>query len=137
MAISFPKTPINNPLLAGGLAAPKQFFGEFNRFAVAPVNTRFDAVEWFVWDADAIDPVTGAASVIRQAATLEEALAGLPIEAYAPRKQRITVSPNTGRYILQEWNPHYKYWATTKIYRDEEEGYQMAQIYKLNKPFWA
>jgi len=49
--LSFPSIS-NDVSLAGSLAAPKQFFGEFRRYAVAPVHTRFDAVEWFVWDAD-------------------------------------------------------------------------------------
>lgn len=76
MAVSFSSVPSNNPMLRGSLAAPKQFFGEARRYAVAPIHTRFDAVEWFVWDAEAsrdLDP----APVIRQEPTLEEALRGL------------------------------------------------------------
>ena len=79
MALSFPKVPANNPALKGQPAARKQFFGHCSRFAVAPVHTRFDAVEWFVWDASlATDGEL--APVICQAATLEEAVRGLPVE---------------------------------------------------------
>lgn len=67
----------NNPNVPGSLATPKQFFGEHNRYAVAAVNTRFDAVQWFVWDAEKADPLTGLADVIRQTATKEEAVHGL------------------------------------------------------------
>ena len=68
----------NKPNLKGQLAARKVLFGDCSRYAVAPVHTRFDAVEWFVWDAE--HPRRngdGRAHVIRQAATLEEALYGL------------------------------------------------------------
>ena len=67
----------NNPKLAGQLAAKKELFGGHSRYAIAPIHTRFDAVEWFVWDAEKIDPVTGGPNVIRQAQTKSEALAGL------------------------------------------------------------
>jgi hypothetical protein len=66
----------NDASKAGQLAGPKQTFGEFKRYAVAPVHTRFGAVEWFVWDAERPDD-TGFASVIRQEPTLTAALAGL------------------------------------------------------------
>lgn len=69
--------PRNNPLRAGELAAKRQFFGGYSRYAIAPVHTRFDDVEWFVWDAEVVDPVTGYSSVIRQSQTKEEAMAGL------------------------------------------------------------
>ena len=65
----------NNPNLAGQLASKKVLFGGYSRFAIAPVHTRFDAVEWFVWDAEQIDPLTRLPSVIAQEATKEEALA--------------------------------------------------------------
>jgi len=67
----------NNSKFAGQLAAKKELFGGYSRYAVAPIHTRFDAVEWFVWDAEKIDPVTGGPDVIRQAQTKSEALAGL------------------------------------------------------------
>ena len=73
--MSFKPTYRNDPTKAGRPAARKQFFGGYSRYAVAPVHTRFDAVEWFVWDAEQDDG--GLPTVIRQAATLEEALRGL------------------------------------------------------------
>lgn len=70
----------NDPSLAGQLAAPKHYFGGNARYAVAPVHTWFAAVEWFVWDAETPDPMTGLASVIRQEPTLEAALRGFGVE---------------------------------------------------------
>ena len=67
---------VNLPAQAGSLAGRKTFL-RGHRYAVAPVHTRFDAVQWFVWDAEVIDPVTGFAAVIRQAETQEEAVRGL------------------------------------------------------------
>ena len=64
----------NNPNFAGQLASKKVLFGGYSRFAIAPVHTRFDAVEWFVWDAEQIDPVTGGPDVIAQDATKEQAM---------------------------------------------------------------
>lgn len=75
MPVSFSTFPANNPALKGQLAARKQFFDGY-RFAVAPIHTRFDALEWFVWDANVTDK-EGRAEVVRQAATLQEALRGL------------------------------------------------------------
>jgi len=77
MAFSFPSTLTNNPMLRGSLAAPKRRFGDHGRYAVAPVHTRFDVLEWVVWDADIIDEATGLAAIIRQAGTMGEALRGL------------------------------------------------------------
>lgn len=75
-SLSFPAVS-NNAMLKGSLAAPKQFFGDYSRYAVAPVHTRFDAVEWFVWDAEHALSDMNHAEVIRQAETLGEALRGL------------------------------------------------------------
>ena len=77
MAVSFPCVPTNNPSLRGSLAATKQFFGDHSRYAVAPVHTRFDHVEWFVWDAEHSLSDMTRAEVIRQSETLVEALRGL------------------------------------------------------------
>lgn len=68
----------NNKNLAGQQADKKEFFGEFKRYAIAPVHTRFDSVMWFVWDAEVVDDL-GYATVIRQSWTKEEALKGLAI----------------------------------------------------------
>lgn len=74
-------TITNNPQQAGQVAGRKEFFGEpgesRNRYAIYPVHTRFDAVQWFVADAEVIDELTGFASVIRQAPTKAAAMAGL------------------------------------------------------------
>lgn len=75
--VSFSVVPANNPSLKGSLAARKQFFGDNGRYAVAPVHTRFDAVEWFVWDAEHPLSSLSRAEVIRQSDTLDEALWGL------------------------------------------------------------
>jgi hypothetical protein len=70
------KTLTNDKEKAGQLASKKVLFGEFNRYAIAPVYTRFDSVSWFVWDANKTDS-KGKASIIRQEVTKELALTGL------------------------------------------------------------
>ena len=72
---SFKSTYRNDPAKAGQLAARKHLFGDCSRYAVAPVHTRFDAVQWFVWDAEFTE--CGMPCVIRQADTLENAVHGL------------------------------------------------------------
>jgi hypothetical protein len=66
----------NNPSKKGSLAGAKILFGEYSRYAVAPIHTRFDDVEWFVWDAHKLDE-NGTPEVIRQEPTFEAAVAGL------------------------------------------------------------
>jgi hypothetical protein len=76
----FPNLPANNKALKGRLAAPRQYFGPRLRYVVAPVFTRFEALEWFVWDLEGeILPKKGwdVTPVIRQAAMFDEAVAGL------------------------------------------------------------
>jgi hypothetical protein len=68
---------VNDPTRKGQLAAPKRIFGDWRRYAVAPVHTRFDAVEWFVWDAESWDEDGTNPAVIRQASTEAEAVEGL------------------------------------------------------------
>lgn len=80
MPVSFSKLPANNPSLKGQPAARKQFFGPRSRYAVAPIHTRFDALEWFVWDAEHELSDMSRAEVIRQAASLDEALDGLNLD---------------------------------------------------------
>ena len=75
-ALKFASSYANNPDLKGSPAAKKVLFGDCSRYAVAPVHTRFDAVQWFVWDAETYDPA-GIPAVIRQEDTLEAAIAGL------------------------------------------------------------
>ena len=74
----------NDPSKAGQLADAKHVFGPRNRYAIAPVHSRFDSVGWFVWDAEKPDlqaerdPVMGyLPSVIRICNTREQAMAGL------------------------------------------------------------
>jgi len=71
----------NDSSKAGQLCAPKRTFGPLRRYAFAPVHTRFGAVQWFVWDAETVDPVIDGPAIIRQEDTLTAALDGLP--AYA------------------------------------------------------
>jgi 2-polyprenyl-6-methoxyphenol hydroxylase-like FAD-dependent oxidoreductase len=77
MTLSFSVSLVNDPSKAGQPAAKKQFFGESRRFAVWPIHTRFDAVEWFVADAEHRLSDLSHAEVIRQEPTLEKALEGL------------------------------------------------------------
>lgn len=72
-----PAVSANNPSAAGNLASEKVRFGEFGRFAVFAVHTRFDAVQWLVADAEVTDETTGFAAVVRQCETFEEAVRGL------------------------------------------------------------
>jgi hypothetical protein len=67
----------NNPRFAGRQASSKTLFGPCSRYALYAVHTRGDAVQWFVADAESVDAETGLPSIIRQAATAEQAVAGL------------------------------------------------------------
>jgi hypothetical protein len=75
------KVEPNDPTRAGQDASKRQYFGEFGRYAVFAVHTRFDAVCWFVTDAESIADAQVRAgefpAVIRQEATREAAMAGL------------------------------------------------------------
>jgi hypothetical protein len=62
----------------GELASKKVRFGESGRFAVYAIHTRFDAVEWFVADAEALDE-NELPSIVRQASTKDDALMGFDI----------------------------------------------------------
>jgi hypothetical protein len=55
-------------------------FGEWSRYKIKAMHTRFDTIEYFVTDADQTDEITGGPKVIRQSDTLEEAL-NVPIFA--------------------------------------------------------
>ena len=55
----------NNPNKAGQLADQPAFTDSY-RFKMAPIHTRFDDVEWFVWDADVIDEITGKPAAVAQ-----------------------------------------------------------------------
>jgi hypothetical protein len=59
---------------AGKLAGKKLLFGEYSRFAVAPVHSRFEgSTPWFVWDAALIDE-QGLAETIVIKDSFEEAM---------------------------------------------------------------
>lgn len=75
--IKFKTSYANDVTRKGQLAAPKQLFGDCSRYAVAPVHSRFEAVQWFVWDAETNYPDTGLPEVIRIEPTLAQALQGL------------------------------------------------------------
>ena len=70
------KVILNARRKAGQLATKQVLYGENDRDAVAPVHTRFDHVQWFVWDAEKPLP-DGGLTACRQVATLDEAIAGL------------------------------------------------------------
>ena len=83
MKTSFPVLPASYPFAVEandtarkGALAGRKITGEGCRFAVAPVHTRFDAVQWFAWDAEQADEA-GRPVVVRQAATYAEAARGL------------------------------------------------------------
>lgn len=77
MTVSFSASLKNDPAKAGQPAAKKQFFGDHRRYAVWPIHTRFDAVEWFVADAEHPLSDTSHAEIIRQEPTMEKAMEGL------------------------------------------------------------
>jgi len=70
-----PKTRPNNPERKGERASSVVTFGDLSRYAVFAVHTRFEAVTWFVTDAEAEDEETGAPKVIRQGDTFEAVVA--------------------------------------------------------------
>jgi hypothetical protein len=68
----------NDPIRKGERASEYVTFGPFKRYGVAALHTRFDAVQWFVWDVELLDQHSGEyGRVIRQEDTLEAALRGL------------------------------------------------------------
>jgi hypothetical protein len=77
-----PRHPIavkaNDPARAGKTASRRMYFGDLSRFAVYAIHTRHEAVTWIVTDADTPDPLfPDFAAIIRQAASFQEAIAGL------------------------------------------------------------
>ncbi len=72
----------NNSKLAGAeIKGTSETFGAFGRYRVFAVHTRFDAVQWFVKDAECIDELTELPAVIRKADTKAEAMKGLESES--------------------------------------------------------
>lgn len=72
--INFLKVHANNPALKGQPAARKQRFGARGRYAIWPVHTRFDAIEWFVSDAEHELSDMNHAEIIRQESTFAAAM---------------------------------------------------------------
>jgi hypothetical protein len=66
----------NDPALAGRLASSVVVFGRAGRYQLAAVHTRFEAVQFFVWDTSELDE-DGLPRVCRQEATEESARRGL------------------------------------------------------------
>ncbi len=71
-----PTTYKNNPFLAGKIASQPMLFGEFNRYSVYAVHTRFANVQWFVSDAHFLDE-QNLPKVIRQDDCFESVIKGL------------------------------------------------------------
>ena len=94
--------PANDPRRKGYIAGRKLLFGSHNRFAVAPVHTRFGALTWFVWDAGLPhDADTGLPPIIRQADTFEEAVADLPLDQSFPAPTGIVFTHQEPRGAAQ------------------------------------
>jgi len=72
-----PATQPNKATMRGQLASRKVFFGEASRFALYAVHTRFDAVMWFVADAEILDELTGLPAIVRQEWDVAKAIVGL------------------------------------------------------------
>lgn len=72
------KVEPNDPERAGSGASLSTAFGPHARYLVFAIHTRFDAVSWIVRDYGAALE-GGLPAVIRQAATLDEALVGLEL----------------------------------------------------------
>lgn len=75
--MNFPTAVPNDVTLAGRDASAPMLFGDHGRYCLFAVHTRFGAVQWFVADAERLDPVTKAPEVIRQEESPEAAVAGL------------------------------------------------------------
>lgn len=67
----------NDPARKGQQASKRVTFGQFARYCIYAVHTRFDAVQWFVQDAHGVDEITHGPAIIRQEDSKEAALRGL------------------------------------------------------------
>lgn len=77
--IQYPYTyEVCDPKRRGQLAGRKFLFGEYKRFAVAPLHSRFGELFWAVWDAgQENEPDTGLPPIIRIEPTFAQAVHGL------------------------------------------------------------
>jgi len=71
-----PTTDANETRKAGQPASDAVTFGEFDRYRVQSIHTRFDRVMWFVTDAERIGK-DGKTVVVRQEFDFSAAIAGL------------------------------------------------------------
>jgi hypothetical protein len=70
--------PINNPVKKGHIVKNTTLeFGQYLRYKVFAVHSRFGKVAWFVEDSTLKDSITGGHEVIRQEESFEEATKGL------------------------------------------------------------
>ena len=75
--MTFPTSETNSPARSGQPASSAMYL-DGHRYKLQAIHTRFDAVAWFVVDAEKVDDVTGLPAVIRQEATPAAAVATLP-----------------------------------------------------------
>ena len=79
----------NDPSRSGSLASRKVLFGESSRYALYAIHTRFDAVEWFVADAGAVDAYAVTPAIIRQEATAASAIRSVLLRDKIERCDRV------------------------------------------------
>lgn len=73
-----PRTSKNDPTLAGKPASPSILCGAFHRYRLQARHTRFERVEWALWDAEVPDEETGLlTSCVGQWDTFEAACAAI------------------------------------------------------------
>lgn len=151
MDLSFPATIPNDNSAPGTPALPKQYFGKNSRYAIAPVNTRFGDVAWFIWDAETTDQETERAAVLFQYSTREDAFetaerldegsldAEEPeYEGDHPSKPRRTFAVNlrkTHRYVdaykhldVEEFVAHLELLQESKLVTDDEDPCEPTRI---------
>lgn len=72
------KIPKNDSSKAGQRATVKIIFGDYSRYALYAIHTRFDSVCWIVQDAEQLDPIVAdMPAIIRQELKWEDAIDGL------------------------------------------------------------
>lgn len=74
--LNIPKFRLNDPQRAGQRASESLIFGDFSRYKLYAVHSRFNRVSWFVEDAEKPDDF-GQPTVIRQEESPESAVEGL------------------------------------------------------------
>lgn len=83
MTIEHIKVEKNNPHKSGQRASEKVIFGDYSRYALYAIHTRFDCVWWIVQDTETLDPIVmDMPAIIRQEVKLEDAIDGLWTGSY-------------------------------------------------------